>query len=119
MRKREISKWDNETEVLVAGYGFAGAVAAIEAHDAGAKVLLIEKEAHPAGCSPTAGGITLFITEGLMHPDFNIYKSVPGSYIPTWVELSSITGAVAMLVLWFAVVAKVVPVIEVEDEREG
>ncbi|MFC1873807.1 FAD-dependent oxidoreductase [Chloroflexota bacterium] len=56
MRKGELSQWDNETEVLVAGYGFAGATAAIDAHDAGAKVLLIEKEAHPAGCSPSSGG---------------------------------------------------------------
>ncbi|MBM2825848.1 MAG: putative anaerobic dehydrogenase rane anchor subunit [Dehalococcoidales bacterium] len=61
---------------------------------------------------------TLFIVEGLQHPLFNIYKSVPGSYFPTWVELSSILGAVAMLVLFFTVVAKVIPVIEVEGEEE-
>ncbi len=35
--------WDFETEVLVIGFGGAGAVAAITAHDAGAKVLIVEK----------------------------------------------------------------------------
>ncbi|MBI4188172.1 MAG: polysulfide reductase NrfD [Chloroflexi bacterium] len=61
---------------------------------------------------------TLFIVEGLSNPLFDIYKSVPGSYFPTWVEFSSILGAVAMLVLFFSIVSKVVPVIEVEGEHE-
>ena len=38
------------------GFGLAGAIAAIEAHDAGAKVLLIEKESDPGGISICAGG---------------------------------------------------------------
>jgi choline dehydrogenase-like flavoprotein len=37
------TKWDEEADVIVVGYGFAGATAAITAHDAGAKVLLLEK----------------------------------------------------------------------------
>ena len=61
---------------------------------------------------------TLFIVEGLQHPLFDIYKTVPGSYFPTWVEVSSIAGAVAMLVLFFAVVSKLIPIIEVEAEHE-
>jgi len=61
---------------------------------------------------------TLFIVEGLMHPLFDIYKAVPGSYFPSWVELSSIAGAVAMIVLWFAVVSKVIPIIEAEAWHE-
>jgi succinate dehydrogenase/fumarate reductase flavoprotein subunit len=35
--------WDEEADVVVVGYGFAGATAAITAHDAGASVLLLEK----------------------------------------------------------------------------
>jgi succinate dehydrogenase/fumarate reductase flavoprotein subunit len=35
--------WDFETEVLVIGFGGAGAVAALTAHDSGAKVLIVEK----------------------------------------------------------------------------
>ena len=36
-------KWDEETEVLIIGFGGAGAVAAMTAHDSGAKVLVVEK----------------------------------------------------------------------------
>ncbi|MBI4304197.1 MAG: polysulfide reductase NrfD [Chloroflexi bacterium] len=61
---------------------------------------------------------TLFIVEGLAHPAFDIYKGVPGEYVPTWVEYSSIAGAVAMLVLFFAIVSKVIPVIEAEAEHK-
>jgi hypothetical protein len=38
------TKWKEEAEVIVVGYGGAGAVTAITAHDAGAKVLIIEKQ---------------------------------------------------------------------------
>lgn len=38
-----IDTWDIETEVLILGYGGAGAVTAISAHDAGAQVLIIDK----------------------------------------------------------------------------
>ncbi len=61
---------------------------------------------------------TLFIIEGLTHPAFDIYKTVPGSYFPTWVEFSSIMGALAILVLFFGLVVKVIPVIEVKGEEE-
>ncbi|MEG0758607.1 MAG: FAD-dependent oxidoreductase [Raoultibacter sp.] len=48
--------WDMETEVLVCGYGAAGAACAIEAADAGAKVLIIEKAALPGGSMGRCGG---------------------------------------------------------------
>ena len=38
-------KWDYEADVVVIGLGGAGASAAIEAHDSGAKVLVLEKQA--------------------------------------------------------------------------
>ena len=37
------AKWDEETDVLVVGYGGAGAVTAITAADAGAQVTILEK----------------------------------------------------------------------------
>lgn len=37
-------KWDAEADVVILGFGGAGACAAIEAHDAGAKVLILEKQ---------------------------------------------------------------------------
>ena len=52
----EERQWDLETDVLVAGCGYAGAAAAIFAHDAGARVLLLEKMANPGGISILAGG---------------------------------------------------------------
>ena len=48
--------WDKEADVVVVGYGFAGAVSAITAHDAGVKVLLLEKMPHPGGISILSGG---------------------------------------------------------------
>ena len=42
-------KWDDEADVVVVGYGAAGAAAAAEAHDAGADIILLEKLAFPAG----------------------------------------------------------------------
>ncbi|HLJ21997.1 MAG TPA: FAD-dependent oxidoreductase [Stellaceae bacterium] len=50
--------WDEETDVVVVGCGYAGAVAAIAAHDAGARVILVEKMREPGGISVcSAGGV--------------------------------------------------------------
>jgi succinate dehydrogenase/fumarate reductase flavoprotein subunit len=38
-----VEKWDYEADVVVVGYGGAGVVAAITAHDAGARVIVLEK----------------------------------------------------------------------------
>lgn len=43
-------------DVIVVGFGLAGAIAAIEAHDRGAKVVILEKQAVPGGVSICAGG---------------------------------------------------------------
>jgi succinate dehydrogenase/fumarate reductase flavoprotein subunit len=48
--------WDWESDVVIAGYGFGGAITAIAAHDAGAQVLLLEKAIHPGGNSLVSGG---------------------------------------------------------------
>jgi len=46
-----VPPFDERFDVVVVGFGFAGAVAAINAADAGARVLLAEKETHPGGIS--------------------------------------------------------------------
>jgi len=51
-----VQKWDQEVDVVVAGYGLAGAIAAIEAHDAGVRVLILEKGEYPGGLSILSGG---------------------------------------------------------------
>ena len=49
--------WDIETDVLVVGTGGSGLVAAIIAHDEGAKVTLIEKTNAVGGTTAVSGGI--------------------------------------------------------------
>lgn len=48
--------WDVEADVVVCGSGTGGAPAAIEAHDAGAKVLVIEKKDWIGGSMRRCGG---------------------------------------------------------------
>ena len=60
----ESLKWDKETDVLVVGYGGAGACAAIEAHDAGAKVLVIEKMKQGGGNTAVSAGGFMIPTSG-------------------------------------------------------
>lgn len=50
-------RWDLTTDVIVIGFGGAGAAAAIEAHDAGAKVLILEKTQIAGGSTTLSGGI--------------------------------------------------------------
>lgn len=49
-------KWDKEAEVVVVGFGGAGASAAIEAADTGASVILLEKLPMPGGNSVISSG---------------------------------------------------------------
>jgi 3-oxo-5alpha-steroid 4-dehydrogenase len=52
----DVAAWDTETDVLVVGFGVAGASAAIEACGAGADVLVLERAGGPGGTSGLAGG---------------------------------------------------------------
>lgn len=52
----EVPAWDHQTEVAVIGFGAAGACAAIEAADAGAKVTLFERNSGSGGASGLSGG---------------------------------------------------------------
>lgn len=55
------ARWDDEADVVVVGYGGAGASAAIAAHDAGAKVLIVEKN--------HGGGNTRLATRTFISPE--------------------------------------------------
>ncbi len=50
------AKWDMETDVLVLGFGAAGATAAAYAFDAGAEVMILEKLPFPGGNTAVCGG---------------------------------------------------------------
>src|SRR6266576_2402987 len=52
--------WDDEADVVIVGYGGAGASAAVAAHDAGAKGLIVEKSA--------GGGNTKLATRTFISP---------------------------------------------------
>jgi heterodisulfide reductase subunit A-like polyferredoxin len=52
----KVKKWDDTVDVLIIGLGFAGLSAAIEARNAGAKVMVIEKMPLPGGNSIINGG---------------------------------------------------------------
>ena len=54
-------KWDRMADVVVIGYGLAGTVAAITAHDKGASVLVLEKQSADShcSCSSISGGVFL------------------------------------------------------------
>jgi Ni/Fe-hydrogenase subunit HybB-like protein len=58
---------------------------------------------------------TLFVVEGLMYPAFRLGPGVPGSYTPSWVELSSLVGALSIVVLVFLVASRTIPLVELEE----
>ncbi|HEY9332535.1 MAG TPA: FAD-dependent oxidoreductase [Streptomyces sp.] len=51
-----VGPYDGETDVLVVGFGCAGASAAFEAAEAGADVLVLERAGGPGGSSALSGG---------------------------------------------------------------
>ena len=57
VRPRFPKRWDREADVVIVGYGGAGGAAAIEAHDSGAEVLVLDKTPSPGGCTAISGGI--------------------------------------------------------------
>src|SRR5437764_8610306 len=49
--------WDIEADVVVIGSGAAGLTAALAAHDAGAKVVVVEKASKVGGTTAVSGGV--------------------------------------------------------------
>lgn len=58
-------KWDREADVVIVGFGGAGAAAAITAHDLGAQVLMLEKapEGEEGGNTKVAGQGYLYVSD--------------------------------------------------------
>src|SRR6201991_3417713 len=51
-----VTSWDHEADVVIAGYGVAGAAAAVEAARSGADVLVLERTGSWGGAAALAGG---------------------------------------------------------------
>jgi 3-oxo-5alpha-steroid 4-dehydrogenase len=56
MPASEITRWDDEADVVIAGFGVAGAAAAVEAARSGADVLVLERTGSWGGAAAMAGG---------------------------------------------------------------
>ncbi|MEN3975466.1 FAD-binding protein [Emcibacter sp. SYSU 3D8] len=57
LRADQVSAWNDTADVIVIGYGIAGACAALEARRAGADVLVIERASGGGGASALSAGI--------------------------------------------------------------
>ena len=56
------TRWDKTAEIVIIGYGLAGAVAAITAHDRGAKVLILEKQSADSHCTCSSMAMGVFLS---------------------------------------------------------
>ncbi len=59
-----------------------------------------------------------FVVEGLQYPTFGMYYSIPGAYFPSPIELASVAGTIALCTLFFLVILKMFPVIELHAIEE-
>jgi len=55
-------KWDKTAEIVIIGYGLAGAVAAITAHDLGASVMILEKQNADSHCTCSSVAMGIFLS---------------------------------------------------------
>lgn len=87
-------QWGSCFDVVVVGFGAAGAVASIEAADAGASVLLVEKMGAPGGISIlSAGGIRASTNRASA---FEYLKATCGGRTPDDVLIALARGMVEM-----------------------
>ena len=61
MRAQNNIRWDKEVDVIIIGFGGAGAVGAITAHDAGVSVCILEKQPEAVQVTNTSMGNGVFI----------------------------------------------------------
>lgn len=77
-------RWHHEAEVVIVGYGGAGAVTAITAHDAGASVLMLERQAandrHPSTFMSGSSIINPSDVDGAIAHMKALYEASPGLY---------------------------------------
>jgi len=57
MQQSAIPTWDRSADVVIVGYGIAGACAALEAHRVGAEVMMVERASGGGGTSALSSGL--------------------------------------------------------------
>lgn len=93
--EREVPrKWDRETDVVVVGYGAAGATAAIAASDAGDRVLIVEKAPEAGGSSAVCSGGMRFAVDARQTARYlkgiglgSLDDAVAAAFAEAWVEM--------------------------------
>lgn len=90
----EIGRFDDEADVIILGYGIAGACAALEARRAGGDVLVVERTSGAGGASALSSGIFYFgggteVQQAAGYDDTpdNMYRSMVASMGPDQAEL--------------------------------
>ena len=91
---KQISRFDDEADVIILGYGIAGACAAIEARRAGGDVLVVERTSGAGGASALSSGIFYMgggteVQQAAGYDDTadNMYRSMIASMGPEQAEL--------------------------------
>jgi len=90
-----MKEWDREVDVIVAGFGGAGACAAISAYDAGAKVLIIEKA--PFGGGNTACALGPMRLPGNEEEAIRYYRALSFGTVPNEALIASLVKALIAL----------------------
>lgn len=97
--------WSAEYDVIVVGYGMAGATAAVQAADDGAKVLLLEKaeQGHEGGNSRYAGQGFVTVDADKRDEAVEYFKRIRGKYTtPSDEILQVFTDGIISAVDWVA-----------------
>ena len=84
--------WDHVADVVIVGFGSAAAATAITAHDAGAKVLILEKTSESGGNSRYSGGSLrewLDVEQAVTYVETVTYGTVDREMIRAFVQESS------------------------------
>ncbi|WP_413733960.1 FAD-dependent oxidoreductase [Sodalis sp. RH21] len=108
--------FDEYFDVIVVGFGFAGAAAALAAHDSGAHVLLIEKMPDPGGISICSGGGIRIVTD--REPGRAYLRETAGPDVPDAV-IDMMTDGMIGLEAYFRELAKINDASIVVRERGG
>ena len=89
VKKEENNVEDMTTDVLVVGAGLAGLAAAVAAREAGAEVIVLEKQGATGGTSKLSGG-GIAAPGSILQKNANIEDS-PEAYVDQWMGFQAIT----------------------------